>query len=149
MMEYKAKITQFVKTTLQTKAEEMNVQLQAIRNDAGNDGKSSMGDKYETTREMLKQEEEKVATQLEICQKQLTMVSNIKMKPCQKVENGALVRAGDLYFMLLVSLGKIEVEGQSVFVVSAVAPVSRLMLGKSKGERFIFNGKETTIDEIY
>ncbi|MGB3467985.1 MAG: hypothetical protein WBA74_22055 [Cyclobacteriaceae bacterium] len=148
MMELKENIIRSVENMLREKANEMNKQLMAVRSDAGSGGKSSMGDKYETTREMLKQEEEKIAGQLEMCNKQLTQVANLQLKRFSQVESGALVRTGNLYFMILTSLGKITVSEKEIFVISAIAPVSKQMLGKSVGDQIIFNRENHQIDEI-
>jgi len=148
MIELKEKILQKAEKNLQEKAEQMNRQLSAIRSDASSSGKSSMGDKYETTREMLKQEEEKVVNQLELCKKQLTLVSSQELKAYEVIQAGSLIRAGKLYFMILTSLGKVEVNGVNIFIVSALAPISKLLLGKRTGDTFVFNGKSLEIDEL-
>ncbi len=148
MIVLKEKIIESVCSTLSEKANAMNQQLINIRKDAGSGGKSSMGDKYETTREMLKQEEEKVATQLELCNKQLSMASKLEIKSYDKVQSGSLILSGKVYFMILTSIGRLEVDGKDIFIVSAVAPISKILLGKKAGDQFIFNKKELTIDEL-
>lgn len=148
MIALKEKILQSARESLARKANEMNQQLANIREDAGSGGKSSMGDKYETTREMLKQEEEKVSNQLEICNKQLSIVTKLELKSYDKVQAGSLIRSGNLYFMILTSIGKITVDKKDIFIVSAVAPISKLLLDKKAGDLFVFNQKELTIDEL-
>ncbi|MEL6560965.1 MAG: hypothetical protein AAFQ94_22410 [Bacteroidota bacterium] len=148
MIALKEKILESARQSLSEKVNEMNGQLANIRADAGAGGKSSMGDKYETTREMLKQEEQKVATQLELCNKQLSIVMKQEVKAYDEVQAGSLIRSGNLYFMILTSIGKIRVADNDIFIVSAVAPISKLLLGKRVGDRFTFNRKELVIDEL-
>ena len=148
MMIFKEKIIESVHQSLSAKVNEMNGQLASIREDAGLEGKSSMGDKYETTKEMLKQEEKKVATQLELCYKQLSIVTNQKLKTYKHVEAGTLIRSGNMYFMILIGIGKITVVNKDVFIVSAIAPISKSLLGKKTGDKFTFNKKELIIDEV-
>lgn len=148
MIALKEKILESARQSLSEKVDEMNEQLANIRADAGAGGKSSMGDKYETTREMLKQEEQKVATQLELCNRQLSAVMKQELKAYDQVQAGSLVRSGNLYFMILTSIGKLKVENKDIFIVSAVAPISKLLFGKRAGESFSFNKKELVIDEL-
>lgn len=148
MIELKKRILAEVEQLLEEKATQMRSQLTTIREDASASGKSSMGDKYETTREMLKQEELKVAGQLEICEKQLKQVRSTSMATANQVTSGSLIRSGKLYFMILTSIGKVRVDGQDIFVVSAVAPVAKLLLKKKQGESYTFNGKSHQIDEL-
>lgn len=148
MIALKQKILDSARQSLSEKINQMNEQLANIRLDAGAGGKSSMGDKYETTREMLKQEEEKVASQLELCNKQLSIVTKQALKSYSQVQAGSLVRSESFYFMILTSIGKLTVDGKDIFIVSAVAPISKQLLGKKKGDSFSFNGKELVIDEL-
>ena len=148
MIELKKRILEEVESLLTQKAVEMREQLAIIREDASSSAKSSMGDKYETTKEMLKQEELKIVGQLEICEKQLKDVQQINPGPPDRVSNGKLIRSDKLYFMILTSIGKITVDNQEVFVVSAAAPIARLLLNKQVGDTFDFNRKSCQIDEL-
>ena len=148
MIELKKKILSQVEQMLMEKAAQMRKQLEAIREDASGSAKSSMGDKYETTREMLKQEELKVTGQLDICEKQIKQVQLAPVRVLDKVGNGSLIRSADLYFMILTSVGKVSIDDKDVFVVSAAAPVAQTLLGHNLGDTFIFNGKSCQIDEL-
>ena len=148
MIELKKRILTEVEQLLEEKATQMRAQLASIREDASASGKSSMGDKYETTREMLKQEELKVAGQLEICNKQLNQVRSISSNVADQVASGTLIRSGKLYFLILTSIGKIRVDNLDIFVVSAVAPIAKLLLKKKVGDTYTFNGKSHQIDEM-
>ena len=148
MIELKKKILSEVERLLEEKAKQMRSQLVVIREDASASGKSSMGDKYETTREMLKQEEMKVGGQLEICEKQLKQVRFMPTVSADQVANGSLIRSGNLYFMILTSIGKVQVDNQDIFVVSAVAPIAKMLLKRRVGESYTFNGKSLQIDEL-
>ena len=50
---------------LKNRLDAMKRDVQAIRNDLESETKSSAGDKYETSREMMKQEENKIAESIE------------------------------------------------------------------------------------
>ncbi|MEL7222668.1 MAG: hypothetical protein AAGJ93_15210 [Bacteroidota bacterium] len=148
MTELKKKILSEVEQLLEDKSTQMQQQLDAIREDASSSGKSSMGDKYETTREMLKQEELKVAGQLALCDKQLKQVRSVTGGTSEKVANGSLVRSSNLYFMILTGIGKITIDQKEIFVISAVAPIAQQLLKRQVGDSFTFNGKPHQIDEL-
>lgn len=66
-------------------------QLILDKRNSNNDTKSSMGDKYETGREMLQQEINNLQNQLNAFLLQKQSILSIKTDKCSKVEKGSLV----------------------------------------------------------
>lgn len=108
---------------------------------SNNDTKSSMGDKYETTREMMQIEINKLQVQLKDAQQMLLAFKTIDAgKKLELVELGACVETDRAIFYLAAAVGKVQHGGQSIMVVSPVSPIGRVMLGKRAGEAFEMQG---------
>lgn len=116
---------------------------------SNNDTKSSMGDKYETGREMLQQEINNLQVQLNEVLKQQSILQKLQIKNSEKAEIGALVETEKGLFFISISAGEIMFENQKVMSVSADSPLAKSMSGKGKGENFIVNNLSQTIIEIW
>ena len=131
------------------KINEVNKELQEIKNSAFAETKSSMGDKSETSREMMIQESNKLSDQLEILTNQLTILRSIDAtKALSEVKLGALVETSMAKYFLSVPLGLIQLPDQQVFTLSPNAPIAKMMLEKRASDSFTFNGKTQKIFSI-
>lgn len=111
---------------------------------SNNDTKSSMGDKYETGREMLQQEINNLQVQLNEVLKQQdflkTSFDKLRMtKKFDKAEKGAIVKTERGLFFISVSLGEITFENQKIICISPESPLAKAMNGKQKDEGFSLN----------
>lgn len=116
---------------------------------SNNDTKSSMGDKYETGREMLQQEINNLQRQLNEVLNQQAVLQKITSDPSEKVQNGALVKTNKGLFYISVSMGEIALDNQKVMTVSAESPLVKVMYGKITGESFTVNTISQTIENIW
>ncbi|WP_426492907.1 3-oxoacyl-ACP synthase [Hymenobacter sp. 102] len=120
--------------------------IRAAQESANSETKSSAGDKYETGRAMAQNERDRNAIQLQQAQQLHGELQRINPAlPCDTVRPGALVRTSMGTFYLGISAGKLTVEGQDYFAVSAAAPVAAALAGKRAGESAVFNGKSVRI----
>lgn len=115
---------------------------------SSNDTKSSMGDKYETGREMLQQEINNLQRQLNESLNQLSVIQKISTEPMDKVQNGALVKTDKGLFYIAASVGEIVYENQKLMAISAESPLVKAMSGKKSGETFSVNTISQTIQSI-
>lgn len=106
---------------------------------SNNDTKSSMGDKYETGREMLQQEINNLQLQLNEVLKQQSLLQTMVIKDSDKAEKGALVTTAKGLFFIAVSLGEVLFNDQKVICISPESPLAKAMAGKGKGEHFALN----------
>ena len=111
---------------------------------SSNDTKSSMGDKYETGREMLQQEINNLQVQLNEVLKQQdflkTSFDKLRMtKKFDKAEKGAIVKTEKGLFFISVSLGEINFDNQKIICISPESPLAKAMNGKQKGDVFSLN----------
>jgi transcription elongation GreA/GreB family factor len=112
--------------------------------------KSSAGDKHETGRSMAQLEQEKIG-------RQLTEMHRLK-KHALKIDpstNHSLVTAGSLvhtstgWYYLSVGTGKITIQDQSVFCMTAATPFGQQLTNKKAGDIIHWMGTEVTILTVY
>lgn len=115
---------------------------------SNSDTKSSMGDKYETGREMLQQQINNLQIQLNEVMKQQAFLKIIVAKPSQKVEKGAVVCTERGMFFISVSLGEIALNDYKVMCISPESPLAKAMNGKSVNDIFTLNNVNHTIINI-
>jgi hypothetical protein len=64
------------------------------------------------------------------------------------VISGSLVDCGDIKFFILGGIGKMQPDGNTVFVISPNAPLAKTIFNRKKGDRFVFNQKELEILDV-
>ena len=116
---------------------------------SSNDTKSSMGDKYETGREMLQQEINNLQVQLNEVLKQQDFLKTILPKQSEKAEKGAVVKTEKGLFFISVSLGEITFENQKIICISPESPLAKAMNGKTENQVFSMNGTQQKIIKIW
>jgi hypothetical protein len=135
----------FIEQRIET-AETALAQAQEASND---DTKSSAGDKFETTREMMQQDISRNKSLLADARQSLSLLQNLEHTPVlATVRNGALVKTDQGTFYLSISTGQLQVQGQTIFAISAASPVGQLFIGKTVNDTFSFNNKQFRILEI-
>lgn len=116
---------------------------------SNDDTKSSAGDKFETTREMMAQDISRNKSLLMDAQQNLQLLNSIKDIPVNdRVRNGNLAYTSQGTFYISVSAGQLHLDGESIFAISAASPIGKLLIGKQKGDTFTFNGKTYLLNDI-
>lgn len=123
-------------------------QLIAETRASNSDTKSSMGDKYETSREMLQQEINNLQVQLNEHLKSLQILKNIQPNSHKIVTLGSLVETEKGIFFVAISLGEVIFNQKIIFVISTESPLAKAMNGKKVGEIFMVNNLSQTIRNI-
>ncbi|MBD8082170.1 hypothetical protein [Chryseobacterium caseinilyticum] len=116
---------------------------------SSNDTKSSMGDKYETGREMLQQEINNLQVQLNEVLKQRDFLKSLSAKPSAKAEKGALVKTDRGLFYISVSLSNIDLDGNKIFCISPDSPLAKVLEGKSESQSISLNNVNHKILNIF
>lgn len=113
------------------------------------ESKSSAGDKHETGRAMLQLEAEKLGAQYQTTLKSLNFIKQLDYTtPHQVVQLGSLVETNMGLFYICSGLGSIQVENTKLFVISPMAPLSKILINKAVNDQFTFNGKPITIKSL-
>lgn len=111
-----------------------------------NDTKSSAGDKYETSREMVQQDINRYQKQLALAENDQTILLNTNL-----VNKGKLVVPGTLVstnlglYFICISIGVLKMNDTTIYVISPASPLGQLLLGKKVADVVKFNGNEHTI----
>ena len=141
----KAKILNKCKADLTEKLDILVEEMNHLAKDIEEDAKSSAGDKYETNREMVNLEREKIYLQIEENRKQLALLSTLTLDKPKNIGVGSLVKTNKEWIYLAISLGKLSIEKEKVLVVSPVTPLGKEFIDKLKGDSVRFNNKTYNI----
>lgn len=143
----KSEILNIIQLKLTQKVETLEKMIAETRA-SNNETKSSMGDKYETGREMLQQEINNIQRQLNETLNQQNFLKKLNTEVCTKVQNGALVKTDKGFFYISVSSGEIVFEGKKIMTISSESPLAKAMFGKKIAETFLINNVNQIIEEI-
>jgi transcription elongation GreA/GreB family factor len=114
-----------------------------------NETKSSAGDKYETTREVMQQEINLNQIRLNELNKLRSTLDHIS--PAQagsEVQPGSLVYTSDGNFYISISAGQLKANNTGFYAISAVSPLGTRLLGQQVGHSFDLKGKKFTIVRV-
>lgn len=131
--------------------EEKIRQFQGLIDDlrsSNTDTKSSMGDKYETSREMLQQEIMQVQRQLAVFQEHRSQIKKITEIPSETIKTGSIVKTAFGNFLIITGLGEFEVDGEKFLSISAQTPLAQQLIGKKAGDFFSIQQKTYQILEV-
>jgi len=107
-------------------------------------------DRYDSFRDQLMSRRDMFAGQY---QKALSDVNILEKIDCtglkDKVEFGAIVISNISKFIIAISSGKIECEGEIFYAISPAVPLYKAMQDLKKGDSFEFNGQRQTIKELF
>jgi hypothetical protein len=150
MSSFKIALHQACLNRLAQDLERLQKAIDAIQEDANNETKSSAGDKYETSRAMLQMEKDKYTLQYEQFQQLQQQLQTLDpQKKSASAVPGSLVQCPDGWYYLAISLGKIQLEGKTVFVLSPESPLGEVLLEKKQGDKFDFRGKKMEISGLW
>ena len=149
-MSLKQKIYNHCLQVLNQKIEELNSALNTATESANNETKSSAGDKHETARAMMQIEQEKLGKQLKELQDQKSELEKIDVaKISNQIAKGTLIKTDKGFLFLSIGLGKIIVDGKTVFAISLQSPLGSKMLGKKENDAVEMNGVQYKIETLH
>lgn len=145
----KDELITFCKDLLNEKLALVNHNIKQIQNDANNETKSAMGDKYETGRAMLQNEKAKHLMQKETILQDVMALSKMNPMDSKSIIFGSIVKTSTGLFFISISLGEIIFKDQKILAISAASPIGKLLIGKKVQEEILFRGTSTIIEHIY
>ena len=123
--------------------------LADLKESAGNETKSTAGDKHETALAMLQIEQANTRGQLEdVLQKKAVLEKINPVLSAEQIVNGSLVKTNRGYLYLSVALGKINTDGIDVIALSPQSPLGEKMIGLIVGDTVEMNGNFYIIEVI-
>ena len=123
--------------------------IKDLENSLTGETKSSAGDKYETGREMINAEIEKLSAQLYEFRK-LEEVLQLagRSSYSKKAGLGSVVETSTAHYFIAIPAGEIVFENKKYYAIGANSPIAKMLLGKHEGEEFSFNGISTKIQLV-
>lgn len=114
-----------------------------------NESKSSAGDKFETGREMINIEIQKLASQLrQFQQLQVTLEVAKRNNNPTPIRLGSLVETTNATYFICIPIGEVILGDKKLYVIGASSPVAQALLGKAEGDTFSFNSVESNITSV-
>lgn len=123
--------------------------IKSAKESRDNETKSSVGDKYETSRAMVQIEIEKNEDQLAKTlnlKRELSLINTTKKS--DKVEYGTLVVTNHGNYFISIGIGRLFLDSKDYFVISMASPIGSVLRHKTVGDKIIFKSKEIVIQEI-
>jgi transcription elongation GreA/GreB family factor len=146
-MEIKRKLRTRCKEQLDAMASDFRKEMEDAQQSANEYGAPK--DRYDAYRTQLLRKRDMFGQQLAKLNVQLDVLDKIDPdRKCKVVEFGALVVTSRQKLFIATGLGKIELEGETYYAISAAVPIFKAMEGKRAGDEFVFNDQKTTIVEI-
>lgn len=149
MNELRFKLVSACKEHLEVKTSALKQAMRELSADLENESKSSAGDKYETGREMINIEWNKLSGQLNEYQKLTKVLNRIDVEQTSnKIALGSVVKTETANYFLAIPAGTLKVGNDSYYAVGILAPVSKALLGKKTGDTFMLNAKTVEIKSV-
>ena len=134
---------------VQLRVDRLHAEIEKITEALLSEVKSTAGDKHGTGRALLQLEREKLGYQLLEAERMQQTLQKVPLKTrTNKVGLGSLVSTDRAWYYIAISAGRLEMDGRSIFCVSANAPIGKLLLGKTLADTITFNGQSSTITAI-
>ena len=134
---------------LSTKKEQVQSMLDSLKDSRDADQKSSAGDKHETGRARIQEEMDMLSKQLHQIQDELNIVTQVDSSQTHKrIGMGSLVKTEQGLFLLSVSAGKMQVDGSTVFALSPISPLGKILNSRKLNESFRFRNQSFKILDL-
>ncbi|MDI1233232.1 MAG: hypothetical protein PSX81_02995 [bacterium] len=148
--DFKLKVYQSCSALIDSKIATIQKEYKLYQDSAANETKSSAGDKHDTGKAMMQMEQEKLGVQFkELVNSKKILASINPGISSAKISFGSFVVTDSGIFYISISLGKINIESEDIFIISSQSPLAKLMLNLGLKDKFNFNGKVYQISEIY
>ncbi|MBK1440501.1 3-oxoacyl-ACP synthase [Parapedobacter sp. ISTM3] len=116
---------------------------------AADDTKSSAGDKFETTREMMQQELNRHQQLLTDAQRMAKVLADLDVRiHTEPVKLGSVVETNHGMFFIAVSVGQLQIDGTTYRVISSASPLGQRLIGLNAGEAITFNGTAYRVTHV-
>ena len=107
-------------------------------------------DMYDSYRNQLMGKRDMYAQQISKVKEQVEILRRIDLeKPCETAKFGAVVVTGSQKLFISAGIGKVKVNGDEYFAISALVPFFSAIENKKSGEEFEFRGRKEKILEVF
>ncbi len=148
-MDIKKQLYQYCEDFVEKRFSAINTTIEELQKALSSETKSTAGDKHETGRAMVQLEREKAGQQLAEIQK---IKQTLQLIDVNKQSNivclGSVVYTNRANYFLSVSAGEIHIDKELFYAISLNTPIGKLLLSKTAGDVFNFNGKDFKIANV-
>jgi hypothetical protein len=149
MIDLKKKLYQECLVYVQNRIDVAKSALDDAQAAAHDETKSSAGDKYETSREMIQQETDRHMAQLNEANKLKVALSMLGPNgSAEAAEPGSVIITDNGNFYLSISAGLITIDSGKYYAVSPASPIGLKLKGLKPGSNFTLNDKSYLIKEV-
>lgn len=146
----KERIHEYLIETIRSRVQESQDSVASTQASRDSDTKSTAGDKHEVGRAMAQIELENQQAQLQRNLELMEQLESIHLnRSTEQIGKGSLVKTDVGIYYISIGMGAVEVDGETIFVISPASPIGQLMIGKSVSEEVLFNGRAIQIKEIH
>ncbi len=145
MKSTKSEIHLKLRSQLEKSVEEARKEYALAKESRDSDTKSSAGDKFETGREMMQREMDKLSAQVDNTLNSIAKLDQIADLPASSIiSEGSLVETDQETYYVSIGYGKLD----TVFAISIESPLGLELKGKRVGDRIEMRGRNITIKHI-
>ena len=145
MKSSKSQIQANLRSILENTLEEARREYILAKESRDSDTKSSAGDKFETGREMMQREMDKLSALVDNTLNSIAKLDRIADLPASVViSEGSLVETDQETYFISIGYGKLD----SIYAISIESPLGLELKGKRVGDRIEMRGRHITIKSI-
>ena len=149
MLSFKNTLLDYCKNLVRRKIDSIRFSIDELDEAMEQETKSTVGDKHETARAKMQSEQASLGWQMEELKVQYRELERHGTeRTFASVALGSLVETNHLTFYITIPLGKIDIEGRTIFVISQLSPIGQKLMGLKPNDEFNFNGTSYRIKSI-
>mgnify|MGYP006289456841 CR=1 FL=1 len=138
-----------LKSIINKKIKELKHSIKKTEESRDLETKSSVGDKYETSRALIQIELGQYQKQLKGHLAKIQSLNEINPnKKMDVVETGALVETDTANYFISIGFGEFLIKGKKIFVISLNSPIGEKMAGAKVNDKIEFNGITQTLQKV-
>ena len=144
----KTAIISFIRQHLEAQLTDYIEELHSVNEEIGKETKSSAGDKFETSREMMNQEVGRIEERIAYLKKQTNYLNQIPLSTVDSIQSGSLVLTNHGLFFFGIAFGKLDIDKEILMGLSLNSPLGKLMANKKNGDELTFMSRNYNIQNV-
>jgi transcription elongation GreA/GreB family factor len=145
----KAEIHAVILQHLEERMEQGRKDYLLAKESRDSDTKSSAGDKFETGREMMQREMDKISASLDMLKGQLAQMKRISLNENKtRIGVGSFITTDTENYYVSVGLGKLLYGETTFYAISADSPLGELLMGKKVNDTIELRGRKINLKSI-
>lgn len=146
----KTELFEKMKSRIQEKTTQVKSDLQDLFESKKAETKSSAGDKYETSRELISKEEDMLKERLIELERQKNQLEILiqNLHENQFIKKGSLICLSGKWIFCGIAIGEFNISEIPVMTISDQSPLFQLIKNKKTGDEISLNGKNMKLEMI-